>query len=93
MPCTAVDTYKRFAGKLPFSRPTFYLQVFLYIVFFVNVYCTTATGCKPNCSYIYIYIYIYHIYEITLHQAARLHIPKDRNLNTTKEYLIVTSSL
>jgi len=25
----------------------------------VNVYCTTATGCQPNCSYhIYIYIYI-----------------------------------
>jgi hypothetical protein len=29
----------------------------------VNVYCTTATGCQPNCSYIYIYIYIY-IYHI-----------------------------
>jgi hypothetical protein len=31
----------------------------------VNVSCTAATGCQPNCSYIYIYIYlflfIYHI--------------------------------
>jgi hypothetical protein len=22
----------------------------------VNVYCTIATGCQPNCCYIYIYI-------------------------------------
>jgi hypothetical protein len=26
----------------------------------VNVYCTAATGCQPNCSYIYEYI-LYHI--------------------------------
>src|SRR5215510_4192140 len=25
----------------------------------VNVCCTAATGCQPNCGYIYIYIYIY----------------------------------
>jgi len=29
---------------------------------FVNVYCTTATGCLPNCSLIYhIYLIISHI--------------------------------
>jgi hypothetical protein len=24
----------------------------------VNVYCSTATGCQPNCSFIYIYIIV-----------------------------------
>jgi hypothetical protein len=32
MPCTAVDMYKRFAGKLSFSRAAFHLQVFVRIV-------------------------------------------------------------
>ena len=29
---------------------TFYFIVLLYILFFVNVFCTTATGCQLNCS-------------------------------------------
>jgi hypothetical protein len=33
----------------------------------VNVYCTTATGCRPNCSQqIYIYIISYHIFTSTV---------------------------
>ena len=28
---------------------------------FVNVYCTTATGCQPNCSYQIYHIISYHI--------------------------------
>jgi hypothetical protein len=46
----------------------------------INVYCSAATGCQPNCSYIYIYIYTYihiyiytyiHIYIIFADEASR----------------------
>jgi len=28
----------------------FLLLIVLFYVLFVNVYCTTATGCQPNCN-------------------------------------------
>jgi hypothetical protein len=40
----------------------------------VNVWCTAATGCQPNCGYIYIYI-SYHIisYHIISYHNVPLH--------------------
>jgi hypothetical protein len=38
----------------------------------VNVYCTTATGCQPNCSYIYISYHI--IYHIISYRIVSYHI-------------------
>ena len=36
----------------------------------VNVYCTTATGCQPNCSY-----QIYHIIYQTFHLSCLATVP------------------
>ena len=35
----------------------------------VNVYCTAATGCQPNCSFIYIYIILHHCNALKLFSA------------------------
>jgi hypothetical protein len=34
-----------------------YVPFCVFCVLCVNVYCTTAVGCRPSCSYIYIYIH------------------------------------
>jgi len=42
----------------------------------VNVYCTTATGCQPNCSWQIYHIISYHIsYHIISHYITSYHIP------------------
>jgi hypothetical protein len=38
-----------------------FLSLYSVYCLCVNVSCTAATGCQPNCSYIYIYIYISYI--------------------------------
>ena len=48
--------------------------VVLCIVLCVNVYCTTATGCQPNCS-----VQIYHIIFICTDSLYNVY--KDKLLN------------
>ena len=54
--------------------------VLFYYCLCVNVYCTTATGCKPNCNIISYHITSHHItsHHITSHHITSHHIASHR---------------
>jgi hypothetical protein len=55
----------------------FFLSLYHVYCLCVNVCCTAATWCQPNCGYVYIYlyIYIYIIYKLMVACLFKTRIP------------------